>query len=102
MNEALAGRIRNNPQFQELVHKRSRLGWILSGIMLAIYFTFILTIAFAPAALGKPLGEGAVMTVGIPVGIVIILSAFVLTGVYVHRANTEFDRLTRAVKEAAQ
>lgn len=101
MNEVIVARIRSNPQFSELLAKRGRLGWILSGIMLAIYFAFILTIAFAPQSLAVPLSAGSVVTVGIPVGIVIIVSAFVLTGIYVHKANTEFDRLTNAIKRDA-
>jgi uncharacterized membrane protein (DUF485 family) len=54
--------------------------------------------AFAPKVLGTPIG-GGVMTVGIPVGLFVIVSAFVLTGIYVHRANSEFDSMTRQIKE---
>jgi uncharacterized membrane protein (DUF485 family) len=39
------------------------------------------------------------MTVGIPVGLFVIGSAFVLTGIYVHRANSEFDSMTHQIKE---
>lgn len=102
MNDIVAARIRGNPQFQELITRRGRLGWMLSAAMLAIYFAFILAIAFVPAALATPLSAGAVTTVGIPVGIIVIVAAFALTGIYVHKANTEFDRLTHAVKEAAK
>ncbi len=42
------------------------------------------------------------MTVGIPVGILIILSAFLLTGLYVRKANGEFDQLNREIVEEAQ
>ena len=38
-------------------------------------------------------------TVGIPVGIAIIVFAFGLTGIYVKRANSEFDDLTTKIKE---
>ena len=55
----------------------------------------------APKFLGMPLGAG-VMTVGIPVGLAVIVSAFVLTGLYVRRANTEFDALTRQIVEEAK
>lgn len=92
--------IRANPKFQKLVDMRSSFGIRLSIVMLAIYFGFILVIAFAPSLLGTKLGSG-VMTVGIPVGLGVIVSAFLLTGVYVRRANAEFDELTRQiVKEA--
>ena len=41
-------RIRREPLFQELVDKRKHFAWALSAAMLAIYFGFILVIAFAP------------------------------------------------------
>ncbi len=65
--------------------------------MLIIYVGFILLIAFAPQWLGTPLHEGTSVTRGIPIGIGVILISFVLTGIYVWRANGEFDRLTKAV-----
>lgn len=95
-------RIKNDPRFAELVRKRSRFAWTLSAIMLAIYYGFILIIAFAPEVLGIPLGPNTVTTVGIPVGILIILSAVVLTGIYARRANSEFDALNREILEASK
>ena len=62
-----------------------------------IYVGFILLIAFAPHWLGTPLHEGTSVTRGIPIGIGVIIISFVLTGVYVWRANGEFDRLNREV-----
>jgi uncharacterized membrane protein (DUF485 family) len=91
-------RIRREPLFRELVNKRTRFAWALSATMLVIYFGFILVIAFAPKVLGTPIG-GGVMTVGIPVGLFVIVSAFVLTGIYVYRANSEFDPITLQIKE---
>ena len=64
-------RAENDPEFETLVGARSRLAWILTTIMMIIYFGFILTIAFAPAHLGAPIGSG-VTTVGIPIGVFII------------------------------
>jgi len=90
--------IKNNPKYQKLVKTRDRFAWTLTIIMLVVYFSFILTIAFSPHTLGTKIGD-SVITVGIPVGISIIIIAFLLTGIYVRKANTEFDRLTREVKE---
>jgi len=94
--------IKNDPNFQELVTKRSTFAWTLTLAMLVVYFAFILTIAFNPSALGAPLSADSVTTVGIPVGIVIIIFAFILTGIYVRRANSEFDELTEKIKQAAK
>lgn len=91
--------VKNDPQFQALVSKRSRFAWTLTAAMLIIYFGFIFVIAFAPKVLAIPLGTGIVATVGIPVGLGVIVSAFLLTGIYVARANTEFDALTQQIVE---
>ena len=93
--------IESDPVFQNLVARRSRLAWILSALMLVIYFGFILLVAFAPQVLGTPLGKG-VMTLGIPIGIFVIVSAFLLTAHYVLQANTEFDDLTSKIVERAK
>ncbi|AAQ60944.1 conserved hypothetical protein [Chromobacterium violaceum ATCC 12472] len=102
MNEETLKKIQSNPKYLELVHKKTSLGWTLAIVMLVIYYGYILVLAFAPSLLGKPLYQGATMTVGIPVGVCIILSAFVLTGIYVRRANQEFDPLTQQIVEEAK
>ncbi len=94
MNDLIYQRVVNNPRFRELVEKRSRFAWLLSGITLVMYVAFIFLIAFEPQWLGTPLYEGATITRGIPIGVGLIVISFVLTGIYVFRANGEFDRLT--------
>ncbi len=94
--------IKNNPDFHTLVAKRSRFAWSLSAILLAIYFSFILTIAFKPELLGQTLREGGVITWSIPVGIFIIISAIVLTGIYVRKANKDFDPMIKKITEKAK
>ncbi|PHR58076.1 MAG: hypothetical protein COA44_03995 [Arcobacter sp.] len=91
--------IKNDPNFQELTKKRSTFAWKLTISMLIVYFAFILTIAFYPSLLGTPISEGSVTTLGIPVGVAIIIFAFTLTGIYVRRANSEFDGLTQKIKQ---
>ena len=94
-------RVRRDPRFNDLVAKRSRFAWALMALMLFIYFGFILIIAFFPRLLATPIGAG-VTTLGIPVGLLVILSAFLLTGIYVRRANSEFDSMTRQILERAK
>jgi uncharacterized membrane protein (DUF485 family) len=98
LDHETAKRIQENPKFQELVKKRSSFAWTLAIVMLVIYYSFIMTIAFSPETLGASL-SGGVMTIGIPVGITIIFIAFILTGIYTSRANNEFDKLTNEIKE---
>ena len=97
MNEQLCQRIENSAHFRELVASRQRFAAILSVIMLVIYVGFILLIAFAPGWLGTPLHAGTSVPRGIPLGIGVIVISFILTGIYVWRANGEFDRLTKSV-----
>ena len=88
-------RIRNHPKFKELVERRGRFAIQLSIVMLVIYYGFIMIVAFAPDILGIPVF--GVITLGIPIGILIIVVAFVLTGVYVSKANTEFDDINKEI-----
>jgi len=97
MNEDICQQIEDSAHFRELVEKRQRFATLLSIIVLVIYVGFILLIAFAPGWLGTPLNAGTTVTRGIPIGIGVIVISFLLTGVYVWRANGEFDRLNQAV-----
>jgi uncharacterized membrane protein (DUF485 family) len=99
-DERLA-RVAADPRYRALVARRARFTWILTGIMLAAYFGYILLIAFDKPFLARPIGGGAT-TIGIPLGLGVILLAIVLTGVYVRRANSDFDRETRAIVEDAE
>ena len=87
-------RILGNPKFQELVRTRSCFAWTLAAAMLVIYLGFILLVAFAPGLMAVKVG-GGVTSLGIVLGLAVIVSAFVLTGIYVQRANSRFDDLTR-------
>ncbi|TGB52593.1 hypothetical protein CRT22_24760 [Escherichia sp. E5028] len=66
MNGTIYQRIEDNAHFRELVEKRQRFATILSIIMLAVYISFILLIAFAPGWLGTPLNPNTSVTRGIP------------------------------------
>ncbi len=88
--------IRMSASFNELERRRMRFSWTLTVIMLAIYFVFIYLVAYAKPLMG--LQVSGVITLGFPIGIFVILSAVALTGLYIVRANTQFDRLTEQVR----
>jgi uncharacterized membrane protein (DUF485 family) len=90
-------RVLNNAHFQELVKRRASFAWTLSVIMLVIYFGFIALVAFAKPLLAVKVGSG-VTSLGIVLGLVVIVSAFLLTGIYVRRANGEFDAMTAKLR----
>lgn len=98
MNHEVYKLVRNNPKYEELVKKRSRFAWKLSIVILLVYYSFIMIIAFSPETLGQTIGN-SVTTIGMPIGLLIIFLCFLLTGVYTRRANNEFDKLTNEIKE---
>ena len=98
MTKEQIAQVKNNPKYQKLVKDRSKFAWTLSLIMLVVYYAFIMTIAFMPELLAVKIGAG-VITIGIPIGIAIIFLSFILAGIYVRRANSEFDQLTKEVRE---
>ena len=94
--------LREDPQFLALVRARRRLSWTLAILMLTVYFAFILTLAFAPALLAKPMVAGHPATWGIPVGFGMFVFTFALVAVYVVRANTTFDRAANSIRQGVQ
>lgn len=102
MQPDLVARIQADPRFQELVSQRSKYNWTMAIIMMAVYFAFVLLIAFNPTLLATKVSAGAVMSIGVLGALGVIVFAFILTGIYVRRANQEFDALTAQIKENAK
>ena len=102
MNE-IYKKIRNNPNFLNLVRLRNRISWALTIIIISCYFTFITIIAFAPNIFSQILFSDSVITLGIIIGLLIILLSIFLTGVYVYIANKKLDELNqRAIKQVTK
>ena len=93
--------IRRNPRFTELVAKRTRFAGILAAIVLIVFYGFVLLVAFAPELIGKRLFEGSNLTFGILAGLLQFIFFWVLTLVYVRRANGEFDDINKELVKAA-
>jgi uncharacterized membrane protein (DUF485 family) len=99
----IQARIRSNPKFAEMVGKRTRFAITLSLIVLVPYYTFMMITAFYPGLLAQPINPGGIVTVGWPVGVVMIVGSWLLTGIYIRRANGEFDALNEQIlREAKQ
>ena len=86
-----------DPRYQRLVERRGRFTWALSIVMLVAYFGYIALVAFDKELLARPIGGAT--SLGIPVGVGLILLAILLTGLYVRRANREFDPLVKALRD---
>jgi uncharacterized membrane protein (DUF485 family) len=99
MDEQAVKRIQSDPNYIKLVAERKSFGWTLAIITLVIYYGYIALVAFAPGVIATPV-SGAI-TVGIILGAAIIVASIVLTGIYVSRANSIYDELTKAIVNAA-
>jgi uncharacterized membrane protein (DUF485 family) len=95
-------KIRSNPKFAELVGKRTRFAIILSLVVLVPYYTFMFLVSTQPQIFATKIAEGSVITIGWPIAALIVVAGWLLTGVYVSRANGEFDRLTEEVLKEAR
>jgi uncharacterized membrane protein (DUF485 family) len=80
----------NSEEFKKLVSRKWIFSIILTFLMLTVYFGFILTIAYHKELLAAKINKG--LTLGIPVGIGIIIFAWILTGIYVGWANKTYDK----------
>lgn len=96
MEQDLVQRIESNRHYQQLVRDRTRFGWLLTLLMMIVYYGFIVLIAFDKEMLSVPLGTG-VTTTGIPVGLFVIVFTVLVTGIYVRHANGKYDELTAAI-----
>lgn len=101
MDQEKIEKIKNLPEYQQLVKERSSLAWILSGAMLVVYYGFILLLAFNPEFF-TTIVSGEYVSIGFPLGVAIIVFAFLLTGYYVKKANADFDDLTAKIKKEVE
>jgi len=96
MTDPVIDKIQNHPLYAELRRQRNRFGWMLTVLMLVVYYGYIALIAFNKTFLAHPLGTG-VTTLGIPLGMGVIVFTIAITGLYVRRANQRYDALTQAI-----
>lgn len=92
-------RIAQDPRYLALVRLRSRISWGLSLLVIVIFLGYMLLVAFAGPFLGRPIGT-MTTTIGIPIGLFVILSGIGLTAIYVVIANRRFDADTAALLKA--
>jgi uncharacterized membrane protein (DUF485 family) len=79
---------------------RWRLALLLTAIMTITYVGFILLIAFNKPLLGTVLMPG--LSLGILLGVLLILTAWALIMIYVRWTNTHYDSRVAAVRRDRQ
>ena len=95
-------RVTANPKFHEFIAMRSRYSIIMAIVSAAAYYGLILLVAYNKEFLATKLGAGMTTSVGVPIGVGVIVFTIVLTWIYVRRANTEFDATNEAIISEAQ
>jgi len=99
--EELVARIVANPKYEKLVSMRSTYSIIMTILVMLIYYGYILLVAYDKEFLAQKLGAGMTTSIGIPMGVGVIVLTIIITNIYVRRANTEFDDLNgEIIKEA--
>ena len=74
---------------ETLAAARWRVALSLTTAMMAVYFGFILLVAFDKPLLAMPVADG--LSLGMLLGALVILTAWALMWVYVRWANTHYD-----------
>lgn len=100
--QEICERIRANPNYQKFVRTRRVYSWTMALLGAAVYYGFILLVAFKKEWLATPMGEGMTTSIGVPIGVGVIVFTIILTWVYVRRANSEFDETSAAIVQEAQ
>jgi uncharacterized membrane protein (DUF485 family) len=81
--------ILEDPGFQSLVRRKTAVSVGLSLATMAVYYGFIFLIAFDKSFLARMITEN--VTLGIPMGVGVILVTCLFTGLYVYWANVDYD-----------
>jgi uncharacterized membrane protein (DUF485 family) len=72
-----------------LADRRGTIAAVLTAAITAIYFGFIALVAFDKPFMGRIVRPG--LSVGVLLGALVIVAAWLLTWAYVHWANTRYD-----------
>ena len=81
---------------RRLAAARWRIAILLTAAMMTVYFGFILLVAYNKPLLARPLAPG--LSLGILLGALVIVFAWVLMFVYVTWANRHHDAAVHAIR----
>ena len=79
----------SRPGLDAIALRQRRIALSLTATMIALYFGFILLIAYDKAFLGRKILPG--LSIGIVLGALVIVGSWTLTWIYVRWANTHYD-----------
>ena len=102
MSQEISQKIAANPKFRAFVSMRNNYSIIMTVLGSLAYYGFILLVAFDKEFLAKKVSAGSTMSIGVPIGVGVIVFTIVITWIYVRRANGEFDDTNAAIIKEAQ
>ncbi|MEO2083435.1 MAG: DUF485 domain-containing protein [Desulfurobacteriaceae bacterium] len=91
--------ILKDPEFQELIKKVTAVSLSFAAVMMVVYYSFVLMLAYAKSFLSTPICKGCATNYGIVIGIGIIIFSWLITGAYIWWANTNYDPIIRKLRE---
>lgn len=97
MSTTTTHEIIKSPAFKKLVTRRWQVSMLLTLTILVIYIGFLLLVAFNKSLLATKIGQH--YTLAIPVGLGIIVAAWLLTGIYVFWANNRYDQAVGELRQ---
>ena len=101
MSNPLYENIKRDPRYAELIQQRGRFATMLALMVIGVFFSFVLLVAFVPSAIAVRIFADSNLTVGVALGFFQFVFFCLLTWVYVRRANGEFDTLNEQIIQDA-
>jgi uncharacterized membrane protein (DUF485 family) len=95
--DAAARRVLESAEFSRLIRRRWTVSLVLTACLFLLYYGFILLVSLNKPFLATRIGD--VVTLGIPLGMVVIVGAWVLTALYVLWANRRWDADARRLRD---
>lgn len=95
--EQITERVLSHPKFQKMTRQKSVLGWSFSAVIFVVYVAYIWIIGTNPQLFAHKVLAHGVTTLGIYVGIFVIVFSFLITWIYVILANGKYERETQEI-----
>ena len=83
--------------FRRMVAKRWEISIALTVALFVVYYGYIVLIAVNKPFMAQKIGE--VTTLGIPLGVAVIVASWILTAVYVSWANNTYDKEAKRLRD---
>lgn len=95
--KASHGNIASDPDFKAMISSRKSIVTILTVLTLVFYYAFILLMAYGKEIMSKQIAPN--ITIGLPIGVAVIVISWILTYTYANWANNKYDAMVDDLKE---